>query len=74
MSDRYHVVLQGSVEVPAFCELFHTQVAVNDRVIRKGMLDLGSMACTMSEEVEYLLREAGALVQELVGCGGKRTP
>ncbi|XP_025759064.1 uncharacterized protein LOC112843922 [Oreochromis niloticus] len=58
-----------------------TQVAVNDKVNLRGMMDSGSMACTMSEEAEKLLREAGALVSEpqsaerivLVGCGGKQT-
>lgn len=46
----------------------------------KAMLDTGSMACTVSEDVEKMLIAAGSLdcnVQQntdvvLVGCGGKR--
>uniref|UniRef100_A0A9J7XGM7 ribonuclease H n=1 Tax=Cyprinus carpio carpio TaxID=630221 RepID=A0A9J7XGM7_CYPCA len=75
------VVVQGSAEVPAFSELFYVQVVVNDKVELKGMVDSGSMACTMSEGAEALLKAAGVLLEEpesaerivLVGCGGKQT-
>lgn len=75
------VVVQGSGEVPAFSELFYTQVVVDDKVELKGMIDSGSMACTMSEGAEALLKVAGVLTKEpesaerivLVGCGGKQT-
>lgn len=74
------VVVQGSGEVPAFSELFYVQVVVNDKVELKGMIDSGSMACTMSEGAEALLKVAGVLLKEpesverivLVGCGGSR--
>ncbi len=54
---------------------------MNDKVELKSMIDSGSMACTLNEEAECILREAGALVGEpqsaerivLVGCGGKQT-
>ncbi|KAK0154898.1 hypothetical protein N1851_002790 [Merluccius polli] len=58
------VVVQGSAEVPAFSELFYTQFGVNDTVKLKGMIDLGSMACTLNEEAECSLKEAGVLVGE----------
>ena len=81
MPEGYRVVVQGSAEVPAFSELFYTQVGVNDAVELKGMIDSGSMACTLNEEAECSLREAGVLMGEpqsaerivLVGCGGKQT-
>ncbi|KAJ8403215.1 hypothetical protein AAFF_G00354320 [Aldrovandia affinis] len=81
MPEEYQVVVQGSAEVPAFSELFYTQVKVNDRVELKGMMDSGSMTCTLNEEAERILTESGALVGEpqaaerivLVGCGGKQT-
>ncbi len=81
MPEGYQVVVQGSTEVPAFSELFYTVVTVNDKVELKGMIDSGSMACTLNEEAECLLREKGALVGEpqiaerivLVRCGGKQT-
>ncbi|CAI5681706.1 unnamed protein product [Oreochromis niloticus] len=81
MPEGYRVVVQGPAVVPTFSELFYTQVAVNDKVNLRGMMDSGSMACTMSEEAEKSLREAGALVSGpqsaerivLVGCGGKQT-
>ncbi|KAK0138964.1 hypothetical protein N1851_024508 [Merluccius polli] len=65
----------------AFSELFYAQVGVNDTVELKGMIDSGSMTCTLIEEAECSLREAGVLVGEpqsaerivLVGCGGKQT-
>ncbi|KAJ8417020.1 hypothetical protein AAFF_G00282470 [Aldrovandia affinis] len=81
MPEEYQVVVQGSAEVPAFSEVFYTQVKVNDRVELKGMMDSGSMTCTLNEEAERILTESGALVGEpqaaerivLVGCGGKQT-
>lgn len=79
--EGYQVVVQGSAEVPVFSELFYTQVEVDDKVTLKAMIDSGSMACTLNEDAEGLLREAGALMGEpqsaekivLVGCGGKQT-
>lgn len=64
MPEGYQVVVQGSAKVPAFGELFYTQVTMNDKVELKGMIDSGSMACTLNEEAEGVLREAGALVGE----------
>lgn len=55
--EGYQVVVQGSAEVPAFSELFYTQVGVNDKLGLKAMIDSGSMACTLNEDAEGLLRE-----------------
>lgn len=79
--EGYQIVVQGTAEVPAFSELFYTQVQVNDHVELKGMIDSGSMACTISEKAENQLLEAGTMIGEpksaerilLVGCGGKQT-
>lgn len=81
VQEDYQVVVQGPAEVPAFSELFYTQVLVNDKVKLKGMIDSGSMACTINEEAEELLREVGVLMEVpqpaekivLIGCGGKKT-
>lgn len=64
MLEAYKVVVQGSAEVPAFSELFYTQVGVNNNFELSGMIDSGSMACTMSEAAENLLSKARALVGE----------
>lgn len=73
------IVMLGSQEVEAFSDLFYTSVSVHGKVQLKGMLDTGSMACTLSEHAEQRLLEAGALPQHyqpptelvLVGCGGE---
>nr|XP_023676939.1 uncharacterized protein LOC111848834 [Paramormyrops kingsleyae] len=60
-------------------ELFYTPVLVGGEVTLRGLLDSGSMSCTLSEEAERKLRAAGALPSAqlipgnvvLVGCGGK---
>lgn len=75
MSERYEVVVQGSAEGPAFREFLYSQVAVNNRNDLEGRRDPGSMACTMNEKAESLLREpqpAERIV--LVGYEGKQTP
>lgn len=81
VSDGYQVMVQGSAEVSAFSELFYTQVSVSGIIELKAMIDSGSMTCTLNDDAERLLREAGVLVGEpqsaekivLVGCGGKQT-
>lgn len=69
VSEGHQVIVQESGKVPAFSELFYTQVMVNDKVELKGMLDSGSMTCTMSEAGEP---DSTARIM-LVGCGGKQT-
>ncbi|XP_024909276.1 uncharacterized protein LOC112486519 [Cynoglossus semilaevis] len=62
-------------------DLFYTPVSVGDQATLKGMIDSGSMSCTLSVEGESKLRDAGVLpspqaVPEkvvLVGCGGLMT-
>lgn len=71
MPEGYQVMVLRSAAVPAFSELFYTQVTVNDKVELKGTLN----------EVAESMREAEALVGEpqpaerivLVCCGGKQT-
>lgn len=59
-------------------DLFYAPVSIGGQSALKGMLDSGSMACTLSVEAESKLRAAGVLLSlqpvpkkvVLVGCGG----
>ena len=59
--------------------LFYTPVVINESITVRAMLDTGSMACTISENIERKLTDAGSLDCDvkpntdivLVGCGGK---
>ena len=72
------VIVQNTQSVGPFDELFYTPVSINNKFQVQGMLDCGSMACTLSEQAELkMLSENTLLVpirltQEvvLVGCGG----
>lgn len=60
--------------------MFYTSVMVDDKVALNGMLDSGSMACTMNESAEQKLLEAGIINDQngdspdvlLIGCGGSQ--
>lgn len=43
------VVIQATQKIQAFSELFYTPVLINHSVQLKGMLDSGSMACTIHQ-------------------------
>ena len=72
------VIAQTTQTVGPFDELFYTPVSVNNTFQVQGMLDSGSMACTLSEQAEQkmlsesILSEPIPMTQEvvLVGCGG----
>jgi len=72
------VLYVGSQRVDGASELFYAPVTVCDRCTLKGLLDSGSMACTLSEEGESKLQADGLLPYPqtvagnvvLVGCGG----
>lgn len=72
------VIVQNTQRVGPFDELFYTPVVMNNTFQVQGMLDSGSMACTLSERAEQkmmsenVLSEPIPLTQEivLVGCGG----
>lgn len=74
------VLFQSIAKLEKADSLFYTDVLVNDTVMCQGLLDTGSMACTISEEMEYKLLDAcGTLESDqphtdiiLVGCGGVR--
>ncbi|CAI5657560.1 unnamed protein product [Oreochromis niloticus] len=80
LSDEKTVIM-GSQRVDRASELFYTPVSVSGRCSLTGMLDSGSMSCTLSEEADSKLRAAGvALIPQhapenvvLVGCGGLLT-
>lgn len=73
------VVAQNTQRMGPFDELFYTPVNINNKFQVQGMLDSGSMACTLSEKAEQkmlsenLLSEPIPFTQDvvLVGCGGK---
>lgn len=79
-NDR-RVILAGSQRVEGASELFYTRVKVSDQSVLRGMLDSGSMSCTLSEGAECKLRDTNVLPCPqpvpsnviLVGCGGLMT-
>lgn len=74
------VVHQNIHRVGSSDSLFYTPVTMGDRVTVGGMLDCGSMACSISEAAEMKLVEAGVITNRyridvnvnLIGCGGQR--
>lgn len=75
------VIIQSSQKIQTFSELFYVPVVVNHQVQIEGMLDSGSMACTISGPAVEKLRYAGVLPEKqhskenivLIGCGGRQT-
>lgn len=74
------VLYVGSQRVNGASELFYAPVTVGGQHILKGLLDSGSMSCTLSEEGEAKLQASGLLPHQeipknvvLVGCGGLTT-
>ncbi|CAI5682637.1 unnamed protein product [Oreochromis niloticus] len=80
LSDEKTVIM-GSQRVGRASESFYTPVSVSGRCSLTGMLDSGSMSCTLSEEADSKLRAAGVALNPqhapenvvLVGCGGLLT-
>lgn len=72
------VVYQNIHRVGNSDSLFYTPVAMGGAVKMGGMLDSGSMACSISEKAEMKLRETGVITDHkqidvnvtLIGCGG----
>ncbi|XP_078795957.1 uncharacterized protein LOC144988823 [Oryzias latipes] len=81
LSDKKTVIFVGSQRVDQACELFYTPVSVGNRAVLRGMLDSGSMSCTISEEAESKLQSFGVVLTlksvpenvVMVGCGGLLT-
>lgn len=79
-SDSEVVVYQNVHRIGSSDSLFYTTVDMGGSVKIGGMLDSGSMACSISEAAEVKLREAGVITDRkmidvnvvLVGCGGLR--
>lgn len=75
------VIFQNTQRLSATDDLFYTSVLVDDAVELRGMLDSGSMACSLSLSVLPLLEKANVVSSDsisqtsvvLVGCGGLRT-
>ncbi|KAL1246992.1 hypothetical protein QQF64_034535 [Cirrhinus molitorella] len=76
--DSEIVVYQNIHRVSSSESLFYTPVLLGGTMKIGGMLDTGSMACSMSEEAEMKMKEAGVINDlhkvdvnvVLVGCGG----
>lgn len=81
LPDDKTVIFLGSQRVEGASELFYAPVSVSGQITLRGMLDSGSMSCTLSEEAESKLKAAGVpLIPQpvpgsvvLVGCGGLST-
>lgn len=75
------VILVGSQRVEGASELFYAPVSISGQSNLRGMLDSGSMSCTLSEEAESELKAAGVVLTPqpvpesvvLIGCGGLLT-
>lgn len=75
-----NVIVQNTNTICRSDSLFYTPVIVGNKLTLGGMLDSGSMACTMSESAEAKLLNAGVLKKEnesnfdvvLIGCGSSR--
>ncbi|XP_051757199.1 uncharacterized protein LOC127516500 isoform X1 [Ctenopharyngodon idella] len=74
------ILFQDITKLEKADSLFYTDVLVNDTVICQGLLDTGSMACTINEEIERKLMDTCGILESgqphadvlLVGCGGVR--
>lgn len=72
------VLFQNTARLDKADSLFYTNAHVEDAVSLEALLDTGSMACTISEEAEQLLSDAGSELTPhdtcpdmvLVGFGG----
>ncbi len=81
VDDKTKVIFQNVQRLNTKDDLFFTDVLVQDGVLLRGMLDSGSMACTISCQALDKLIEARVLSSEdvaptmitLIGCGGQRT-
>lgn len=70
------MVIQATQKIQAFSDLFHAPVLVNQSVQLRGMLDTGSMSCSISENAVEKLRLGGVLPEKqqpeeniiLIGC------
>lgn len=80
MPEDCSVIIQDIHKVEPFGKLFHAPVTVSGSAQLQGLLDTGSMYCTISEEAKQrlLLKNIVTQPQELtqhiilVGCGGQR--
>lgn len=66
-NDSEVVVYQNIHRVGSSDSLFYTTMAMGETVKMGGMLDSGSMACSISETAETTLREAG-VIHTWVSC------
>lgn len=80
VSDGTHVIYTQNIQkIRPFDDLFYTSVIVNDHFHLNGMLDTGSMSCTLSEAAEQKLLSENAVLDKralpenivLVGVGGR---
>lgn len=72
------VICQNIHRLEKADSLFYTDVLVNDQIRLEGLLECGSMACTMSVDAEEVPVKAGLQLERaqsnedivLIDCGG----
>lgn len=69
------VLFQNITQLNKSDSLFYTNAQVDDKTSLQALLDTGSIACTISEEAEQMLKNVGSASEPnpdivLVGCGG----
>lgn len=75
------MIVQNTQKLSMHEGLFDTDVLLENTLTVKGMIDCGSMACTVSPVVVSKLQDAGVALTDsvtpshvaLVGCGGSKT-
>lgn len=75
------VIVQNTQKLSMHEGWFYTDVLLENSLTVKGMIDCGSMACTLSPVVVSKLQDAGVTLNGpvtpsdvvLVGCGGSKT-
>lgn len=81
LPDDKTVIFVGSHKVEGASDLFYAPVVISSQSTLRGMLDSGSMSCTLSEAAESRLKATGVILNPqpvpgnviLVGCGGLTT-
>lgn len=81
MSDDRKIIVENTQRLFLTVNLFHKDVLVQDAVEQQAMLDISSMACSLSSHMLPLLEQAkvisplsiSPMLAILISCGGSRT-
>lgn len=72
LPDDKMVIIVGSQRVEGASDLFYAPVSIKGQSTLRGMLDSGSMSCTLSVEAEPRLRAAGFTFNSTARAGEHR--